>query len=78
MKLEMILITVTGKLIIRAIDPRDGKANVSHTCVCQHFGCSWLVMIDSSLKAVMNMLGYWKVCGHCASLFDLLVAPSHK
>jgi hypothetical protein len=47
---------------------------ITHMCLCQHFGCSF----DSSLKAVMNMLGYWKVCWHCASLFDLLVGPSHK
>jgi hypothetical protein len=33
MKLEVILITVTGKLIIRAVGPRDGKTNISHTHV---------------------------------------------
>ena len=51
---------------------------ITHMCLCQHFGCSWLVLLDSSLKAVMNILGYWKFCGHCASLFYLLVGTSHK
>jgi hypothetical protein len=32
MKLEMTLITVTGKLIIREVGPCDRKANISHTC----------------------------------------------
>ena len=57
-KLEMTLISVTGKLIIRAVGPCDQNANISHThththTLFQHFGCNWLVLIGSSLKAVI-------------------------
>jgi hypothetical protein len=33
MKFEVILITVTGKLMIRTAGPRDGKENTTHTHV---------------------------------------------
>ena len=80
-KLEMTLISVTGKLIIRAVGPCDQNANISHTHTHTHthaLPALWLQLAgtDWFLLEGCHMLGYWKVCGHCANLFDLLVLPS--